>query len=101
MKNRSFAKIQKQFTQVGRVFYAHNRMIYFSLFMCVLIGAIASLNFAINQPSDESYRNEKLKDTQSARFDQDTIEKIKNLNTRQQAITDPPPTNQRINPFGE
>jgi hypothetical protein len=101
MKNRTIVQIRERFSGVGKLFFAHNRMIYFALFMCALIGAVASLNVALNQPSDTDYRNEKLRETQSPRFDEDTIEKIKNLNTRQQAITDPPPTNQRINPFGE
>ena len=100
-KSFSLTTLKDRFTKIGKLFYAHNNMIYFVLFMCVLISAVASLNLVLNQPSDEEYRNKKLSEAQSPRFDQDTIEKIKNLNTRQQAIADPPPTNQRVNPFGE
>lgn len=87
--------------KLGRFFTVHNRMIYFILFICVLIGAILGLNLALYQPSDEEYRAKKMSETQSARFDTDTITKIQNLNAQQQTITDAAPAGQRTNPFGE
>src|SRR5690349_20930732 len=97
----SLAPITRFFTNTGRFFFAHNRMIYFVFFVAVLIGAIASLNLALYKPSDEDYRAKRLTETQSPRFDTDTIKKIQNLNTQQQTYTDTLPSNQRINPFGE
>lgn len=76
-------------------------MIYFVLFLLALIGAIISLNLALYQPSDDEYRMTKLQETQSPRFDTETIEKIKNLNAHQQTFTEDPPAGERTNPFGE
>lgn len=100
-KNPNATDVKSRLLRIGHFFFTHNRMIYFLLFTCVLIGALASLNLVLSQPSDDAYRTSKLTEAQSPRFDQATIEKIKNLNERQQAITDPAPTNQRINPFSE
>lgn len=93
--------LKKRFVDLGNVLYHHSTMIYFVLFVCVLIGAILGLNLILSKPSDEVYRSEKLRDTQSTRFDTATIEKIQNLNARQQTATDSLPTGQRTNPFGE
>ena len=101
MKNVSLASLKAPFVAFGKFFITHSRMIYFIVFACVLIGAILGLNLALYQPSDEAYRTEKLNKTQSARFDTETIEKIKNLNAQQQTITSPIPTDRRVNPFGE
>lgn len=101
MNQLSLDGIRMYASQVGKFFTVHNRMIYFILFICVLIGAILGLNLALYQPSDEDYRAKKMSETQSARFDTDTITKIKNLNAQQQTITDAPPAGQRTNPFGE
>ena len=89
------------FRSIGKFFVVHSRTIYFVLFLGVLIGAILGLNLALYQPTDEAYRTDKLNKTQSARFDTETIEKINNLNTQQQTITSPIPTDRRVNPFGE
>ena len=101
MKSPAFDPIKERFKQFGKFFVAHDRMIYFVLFVCVVIGAILGLNLALYQPSDEAYRAEKLSKTQSPRFDTDTIKKIQSLNTQQQTNMDSIPTNQRVNPFGE
>lgn len=102
MKNSlSGGGITKLLSRSGHFFFAHNRMIYFVLFFCVLGGAIIGLNVALYQPSDETYRAQKLSETQSPRFDDATIEKIQNLNARQQTNTDALPSGQRTNPFGE
>lgn len=93
--------ITKGFRRFGHFFFTHNRMIYFVLFFCALAGAVIGLNFAINQPTDEAYRAQKLNETQSPRFDQATIDKIQTLNDRQQTTTDALPAGQRTNPFGE
>ena len=97
----SLTDIGKMFSRFGHFFFTHNRMIYFILFFCVLGGAVLGLNVAINQPSDEEYRTQKLSETQSPRFDEATIDKIQNLNARQQTNTDALPSGQRTNPFGE
>ena len=97
----SLAALKKPFSRFGHFFLIHNRMIYFVLFFCALSGAIVGLNLAINQPSDEAYRAEKLSETQSPRFDDSTIQRIQNLNARQQTNTDALPSGQRTNPFGE
>jgi Flp pilus assembly protein TadB len=97
----SLTGIQDRLRKFGDFLFTHNRMIYFVLFICVLIGAVLGLNLALSTPSDEDYRTERLKDIQSTRFDTDTIQKIQNLNARQQTNTDTLPTGQRINPFGE
>lgn len=101
MKDLSLDVVKAQFVKIGKFFAAHSRIIYFVLFVCVLIGAILGLNLALYQPSDEAYRTEKLTKTQSARFDTETIEKINNLNAQQQMLTNPIPTDRRVNPFGE
>lgn len=85
----------------GSFLFHHSTMIYFVLFVCVLIGAIGGLNLILSKPSDEVYRAEKLKSGQSTRFDEPTIEKINNLNAKQQTTTDTLPAGQRTNPFGE
>ena len=97
----SLNDIKAYFTKIGKFFVVHSRTIYFVLFLGVLIGAILGLNLALYQPTDEAYRTDKLNKTQSARFDTETIEKINNLNTQQQTITSPIPTDRRVNPFGE
>ena len=97
----SLNDIKAYLTKIGKFFAVHSRTIYFVLFLCVLIGAILGLNLALYQPTDEAYRTDKLNKTQSARFDTETIEKINNLNTQQQTITSPIPTDRRVNPFGE
>lgn len=89
------------FSRIGNFLFAHNRMIYFVLFIFALISAIIGLNIALYQPSDEDYRAKKMSETQSPRFDTETIQKIQNLNAKQQTITDDPPAGQRTNPFGE
>lgn len=101
MKNPVIDSTKAQFTKIGKFLVTYSRMIYFVVFVCVLIGAILGLNLALYQPTDEAYRNEKLSETQSARFDTETIGKIKNLNAQQQTITSPIPTDRRVNPFGE
>lgn len=101
MKSPSLGNFRKHFAKFGKFFATYDRMIYFVVFVCVLIGAILGLNLALYQPSDEAYRTEKLSKTQSARFDTETIEKIQDLNTQQQIITKPIPTDRRVNPFGE
>ena len=102
MKNNlSLTGLKSAVGRFGHFFLIHNRMIYFVLFFCVLSGAIVGLNIAINQPSDEDYRTQKLSETQSPRFDEATIERIQNLNARQQTNTDASPSGQRTNPFGE
>jgi hypothetical protein len=101
MKSIQLGGLTVRFKKIGKFFAAHSRMIYFVLFVCVLIGAILGLNLALYQPSDEEYKAQKLSETQSARFDTETIKKIQNLNAQQQTITSPIPTNQRVNPFGE
>lgn len=93
--------LKKRFRALGSLLFHHSAMIYIVLFVCVLIGAILGLNLILSKPSDEVYRSEKLRDTQSTRFDTTTIEKIKNLNAKQQTATDSLPTGQRTNPFGE
>lgn len=99
--NLSLSDVTKRLTRLGQLLFAHYRMIYFVLFICALSGAIIGLNLALYQPSDEEYRTTKLSETQSARFDAETIEKIQNLNAKQQTITDALPVGQRTNPFGE
>lgn len=101
MKDFSLDKLKASFKKLGKFFVAHSRMIYFVLFVCVVIGAMIGLNLALYQPSDEAYRSQKLSETQSARFDTETIKKIQNLNAQQQTYTDSLPTNQRVSPFGE
>ncbi len=101
MKNSSLNSVKEHFAKIGKFLAVHSRTIYFVLFLCVLIGAILGLNLALYQPTDEAYRTDKLNKTQSARFDTETIEKINNLNTQQQLITSPIPTDRRVNPFGE
>ncbi len=101
MKTPSLHILTSRFKQLGEFFFAHNRMIYFVLFISVLIGAIIGLNIALYRPSDEAYRGQKQSEAQSARFDTNTIERIQNLNARQQTVTDPVPTGTRSNPFGE
>lgn len=101
MKNQSFDTVKKQLAVVGQFFYSHSKLIYFALFMLVLIAAVLSVNLALSWPSDDGYRNEKLTEVTSPRFDEETIEKINNLNAKQQTATEPIPTNQRTNPFGE
>lgn len=93
--------LKKQLGSLGSFLFHHSAMIYFVLFVCVLIGAILGLNLILSKPSDELYRNEKLRDTQSTRFDTETIDDIQNLNAKQQTNTDSLPTGQRTNPFGE
>lgn len=93
--------LKKRLSNFGNILFHHNAMIYFVLFVCVLIGAILGLNIILSKPSDETYRSEKLRDTQSTRFDTATIEKIQNLNAKQQTATDSLPTGRRTNPFGE
>ena len=100
-ENLSLGGIRNTFSRFGHFLFTHNRMIYFVLFFCALGGAVLGLNVAINQPSDEEYRSQKLSETQSPRFDEATIEKIQNLNARQQTNTDALPSGQRTNPFGE
>ena len=97
----SLSTIKNFFSRIGSFFFTHNRMIYFVLFICALISAIVGLNLALYQSSDENYRAKKMSETQSPRFDTDTIKKIQNLNAKQQTITDEPPAGQRTNPFGE
>lgn len=102
MKSPAFTgSLKKRLNNVGSVLFHHSSMIYFVLFVCVLIGAILGLNLILSKPSDEVYRAEKLRDTQSTRFDTATIEKIQNLNAKQQTTTDSLPVGQRTNPFGE
>lgn len=101
MKSPSLDTVKLRFAKVGKFFVTYSRMIYFVIFVCVLIGAILGLNLALYQPTDEAYRTEKLNETQSARFDTETIEKIQNLNAQQQTLTSPIPTDRRVNPFGE
>ena len=101
MKSPSLGSAKVYFSKVGKFFATHSQMIYFVVFVSVLIGAILGLNLALYQPSDEAYRTDKLNKTQSARFDTETIEKIRNLNAQQQTLTSPIPTDRRVNPFGE
>lgn len=101
MKNVSLGMITEKIGSVGRFLYAHDKVIYIVLFLSVLIGAMAGLNLALNQPSDEAYRGTKMSEAQSARFDTATIEKIQNLNARQQTATEALPAGVRSNPFGE
>ena len=101
MNDLSLASVKTFLNRFGHFFIAHNRMIYFVLSVCVVIGSILSLNIALYQPSDEEYRTRRLSEVQSARFDTDTIKKIQNLNARQQTNTDALPVGQRTNPFGE
>lgn len=101
MKSLPLGGLIAHFKKLGKLFAAHSRMIYFVLFVCVLISAILGLNLALYQPSDEEYKTRRLNETQSPRFDTETIKKIQNLNAQQQTITNPIPTNQRVNPFGE
>lgn len=101
MKSPQLTAAKAQFTKFGAFFVAHDKIIYFVLFVCVIIGAILGLNAALYQPSDEGYRTKKLSETQSPRFDTDTIKKIQNLNAQQQTNTDTLPAGQRVNPFGE
>lgn len=95
------SSIKTKTSRVGQFLFMYNRMIYFVLFVCVLIGAVFGLNLALNRPSDEAYRAKRVNETQTSRFDTATIEKVKNLNAKQQTITDSPPAGQRTNPFGE
>lgn len=97
----SLSGVRNAFGRFGHFLFTYNRMIYFVLFICALSSAIIGLNLALYQPSDDEYRTTKLSETQSARFDTDTIEKIQNLNAKQQTITDALPVGQRTNPFGE
>jgi len=87
--------------KLGQLFFAHSRMIYFVLFVGVLSAAIFSLNVTLNVRDDEAYRNKKASGSGSTQFDQQTIEKTKQLQARQQAADEPLPTDRRINPFGE
>lgn len=99
--NASLDKLRATFRRFGHFLFTHNGMIYFILFFCAIGGAVVGLNLAINQPTDEDYRLQRLSETQSPRFDEETIKKIQNLNARQQTNTDSLPTGQRTNPFGE
>lgn len=96
----SLGALANQIGRFGHFFMAHNRMIYFVLFLTIIIGAIGGLNLALYKPTDDEYRTKKLSEAQSARFDTATIEKIQQLNSRQQTSTDALPGG-RINPFGE
>lgn len=100
-KSPSLNSTKAHVAKIGKFLAVHSRVIYLILFLCALIGAILGLNVALYQPSDEAYRANKLNETQSARFDVDTIEKINDLNTQEQIITSPIPTDRRVNPFGE
>lgn len=101
MKNQSLDGLKIKLVHIGKFFYTHSKTIYFTLFMLALIGAVLGLNMALSQPTDDAYRSEKLTEITSPRFDEETIKMIDGLNSKQQTATDPLPTGQRINPFGE
>lgn len=101
MKSSFMSPFALRMKHIGRFFSAHNATIYIVLFISVLIGAVFGLNLALSQPSDETYRSQKMNEAQSARFDTETIQKIKTLNARQQTNTDATAPGTRSNPFGE
>ena len=98
---RPLAAVTRSIKKLGAFLSAHSFMVYFIIFTLVLTGAFLGLNIALNQPSDEEYRSQKLSETQSTKFDTATIERIKRLNAQQQTNLDTPPAGQRTNPFSE
>ena len=97
----SLATVTRSFKKLGSFLSAHSFMVYFIIFTFVLTGAFLGLNIALNQPSDEDYRSQKLSEIQSTKFDTATIERIKRLNAQQQTNLDTLPAGQRTNPFSE
>lgn len=94
-------KLSGGFSRTGRFISSHNYSIYSVLFLATLITAVLGLNLILNKPSDEDYRSQKLSELQSTRFDTETMESIKQLNTRQQTTPNLPASGKRTNPFGE
>ncbi len=82
-------------------FVAHNRLIFFIMTVSVLIYAIISLNFILNQSADETYRAQQSSTSRlTTQFDKETINLINSLNTGQKTDSESFPGG-RVNPFSE
>lgn len=75
-------------------------------FIVLVLGSYATAVFlvmdALQAPSDEAYREEKLKSSVRVKFDEVTIEKIEKLHhSNQKGSSANLPKGVRINPFAE
>mgnify|MGYP001484897321 CR=1 FL=1 len=101
MNDLSVDSLLKPLKRMGHIFVAHSKFIFFVLGVSVLISAVLVLNMILSTPSDEEYRQEKLNESQSARFDQETIDKINKLQEREQTSNGNALPPGRISPFSE
>ena len=101
MKNIDVNALLAPFKKMSHYFVVHQKIVYFIVGAVVMIAAFISLNLALYQPTDADYRAERESESQSSRFDNETIKKIQDLNASQQTRTDNVPAGLRANPFYE
>ncbi len=81
----------------------HHYFISITLLLIIVIVAVFIVNQTFQAPSDDSYRDEKLRAGISGKFDQATIDKIERLQRSSDQATTPValPVGIRVNPFVE
>jgi hypothetical protein len=79
----------------------HFPVIIFVLIAGFLIYGVLTVTQILNRPIDQAYLDEQQKNNALTRFDEQTIEKVKNLKNRQENPNLTLPGNKRINPFTE
>ena len=101
MKNPDIKKRINSLRNKIRPLFKHFPVIIFTLIAGLLIYGVLTVAQILNQPTDQAYLDEQQKNNVLSRFDDQTIEKVKNLKNRQENPNLTLPANKRINPFIE
>lgn len=103
MKQLPFRKQLLRLGKLSRPITKHHYFIATITILVFLIVAVLLTTQTLNSSTDDAYRTQKESESIRARFDQQTIEKIKKLQSSSEQTSEPiaPPANTRINPFAE
>jgi hypothetical protein len=81
----------------------HHYFIFTVLLVCGLAMVVYLVDTVLRSSADNAYRDQRMSETLKAAFDQETMQKIENLQKSSEASTAPPSTaaGSRTNPFAE
>ena len=92
--------IGSQLSSVVQMIARRHTIIVLLITLGLMIYTVFSVNSAMSQPPDETYRAEQVSQKAKTTFDKDTISKLEQLKVREDAISTNLPSG-RINPFVE
>lgn len=97
---KSAKSLKSQLSSLSQLIARHHVIIFLVISLGSLTYAVYTVNQTLSMPTDSNYQTEQLSKSISTRFDENTIDKVNQLRSRQEAAAVRLPGG-RINPFNE